>query len=231
MSRPTNLLAPTVLGLFTLVAATTTGTRAQAGEAASAPAAASLPDHIQEGTAELGAAAPGFTLKDLDGKPVHLSDFKGKRVVLEWFNPECPFVNFAHTKGPLKDMGNKYVAKGVVWLAVNSGGPGRQGYGAETNVKHVKEYGMKYPVLLDETGATGHLYGATNTPHLFIVDEKGMLVFKGGLDNAPFGERSGAPAGKDYVNYVELALADLEAGRPVKTPDARAYGCSVKYAQ
>ncbi len=178
--------------------------------------------------AEVGSPAPAFTLKDLDGKSVSLADFKGKTVVLEWFNPECPFVRASHTRGSLVDLAKQQQKRGIVWLSVNSGAPGKQGNGAQQNRAGVKTFGMDNPVLLDETGEVGHAYGATNTPHLFIVDAKGTLVYRGAADNSPDGEK-GAPEGGTLVNYVEAALADLAAGRAVKTPQSKAYGCSVKY--
>lgn len=178
--------------------------------------------------ADLGAPAPDFTLKDLDGKDVKLSSFKGKTVVLEWFNPECPFVKATHTQGSLVDFAKRATKKGVVWLAVNSGAPGKQGHGVEKSRAGVKAFGLEHPVLLDESGAVGHAYGATNTPHLFVIDPKGVLVYRGAIDNSPDGEGQSPKDGK-LINYVEAALDDLAAGRAVKTPDTKAYGCSVKY--
>lgn len=178
--------------------------------------------------AELGAPAPDFTLKDLDGRDVKLSSFKGKTVVLEWFNPECPFVKASHTKGSLVDFAKRATKKGVVWLAINSGAPGKQGHGVEKSRAGVKAFGLEHPVLLDESGAVGHAYGATNTPHLFVIDANGVLVYRGAIDNSPDGEGEAPKDGK-LVNYVEAALDDLSAGRAVKTPDTKAYGCSVKY--
>lgn len=173
-----------------------------------------------------GKPAPDFTLTDLAGKQVSLSQFKGKTVVLEWYNPECPFVVYAHGKGPLKDLGARWTGKGVVWLAINSGAPGKQGTGLEKNQAKAKGYGITYPVLLDPTGNVGRQYGARTTPHIFIVDAKGTLVYRGGLDNAPLGE---ADQGKP-VPYVENALKALTAGKPIAQPQTPSYGCSVKYA-
>lgn len=181
------------------------------------------------GGAELGKPAPDFTLQDLDGKEVKLSSFKGKTVVLEWFNPECPFVKAAHGKGSLVDTAKQQQKKGVVWLSVNSGAAGKQGTGVEKNKAAVKSFAMENPVLLDEAGTVGKAYGATNTPHLFIVDAKGTLVYRGGIDNSPDGEGK-SPEGGKLINHVVAALEDLAANRPVKTPDTKAYGCSVKYA-
>jgi peroxiredoxin len=179
--------------------------------------------------AQIGQPAPDFELRDLEGHAVRLSQFRGKTVVLEWFNPECPFVRASHTKGSLKGLAEKYTDKGIVWLAINSGAPGKQGHGVEANLGGVRKYGLKHPVLLDENGAVGHLYDARHTPHMYVVDDKGVLAYRGAIDNAPDGEGE-APQGGTLVNYVESALADLSAGRSVKTAETEAYGCSVKYA-
>jgi peroxiredoxin len=180
--------------------------------------------------AELGLPAPDFTLPDLDGKPVRLADLKGKVVVLEWFNPGCPYVVAAHTRGSLVDAAARAAKKGVVWLAVNSGAPGKQGAGAEANRTARAAWNMGYPVLLDEAGVVGRAYGATNTPHLFVIDPAGRLAYRGAVDNSPDGER-GAPEGGALVEYAAVAVADVLAGRPVKVPTTKAYGCSVKYAR
>jgi peroxiredoxin len=178
---------------------------------------------------ELGQKAPDFSLTDLDGKTVKLADFKGKTVVLEWFNPECPFVKATHTRGPLVGTAKKHIKNGVVWLAINSGAPGKQGAGVEKNKAGVKTFDLPHPVLLDESGSVGKAYGATNTPHLFVIDKAGNLVYRGGIDNSPDGEGQ-SPQGGKLVNYVDAALEDLAAGKPVKQPESKAYGCSVKYA-
>lgn len=180
--------------------------------------------------AEVGKPAPDFELKDTEGTPVKLSSFKGKVVVLEWWNPGCPFVKAAHTKGSLKTAAKDASKKGVVWLAVNSNGEGKQGFGAEANRAGKKAFDVTHPVLLDESGAVGHAYGATNTPHVMIVDEAGTLVYRGAVDNSPDGEGE-SPEGGKLVSYVDTTLADLAAKRPVAKPETRAYGCSVKYAQ
>jgi len=197
---------------------------ASSGTTPAAPAAKS-----PTGKAAVGSPAPDFTLTDLDGRSVTLSSFKGKTVVLEWFNPGCPFVRKAHTVGSLKDTPSRALAAGVVWLAVNSGAPGKQGYGVEANRKTAAEYGMSYPVLLDEGGAVGHAYGATNTPHMYVVDPQGTLVYRGAIDNSPDGEGQ-SPTDGTLVNYVDAALTALRAHEPVKTPETKAYGCGVKYA-
>jgi peroxiredoxin len=181
------------------------------------------------GQAAVGNAAPDFTLTDLDGHPVTLASYKGKIVVLEWFNPGCPFVRKAHTVGSLKDAPARAQANGVVWLAINSSAPGKQGYGVDANRTIAAEYQMSYPVLLDESGRVGRMYGATNTPNMFVIDTAGTLVYRGAIDNSPDGEGQ-SPTDGTLVNYVDEALAALMARQPVKVPQTKAYGCGVKYS-
>jgi cytochrome oxidase Cu insertion factor (SCO1/SenC/PrrC family) len=178
--------------------------------------------------ADVGQPAPDFSLRDLDGKVVKLSDLRGRTVVLEWFNPGCPFVKASHTRGTLVGAAARQAGKGVVWLAVNSAAPGKQGYGVESNRAATQQFQMSYPVLLDESGQVGRAYGATNTPGMFVIDGEGRLAYRGAIDNSPDGERQ-APEGGTLVDYVSSALDDLAAGRPVRHPETRQYGCSVKY--
>jgi peroxiredoxin len=174
---------------------------------------------------DIGAPAPEFSLLDTTGKEVSLAAFKGKTVVLEWFNPDCPFVVYAHgEKGPLSEQPPRALADGVVWLAINSGAPGRQGAGLQRNVAARQGYGMTYPVLMDPEGKVGRLYGAVTTPHMFVIDAKGTLVYAGGLDRAPLGRG-------DKTNYVDAALLDLKAGQSPGRARTKPYGCSVKYAR
>ena len=179
--------------------------------------------------AALGEAAPAFTLKDVDGNEHSLESYKGKTVVLEWFNPECPFVKYAHGEGELKEMAKDVTNDGIVWLSINSGAPGKQGHGAEATKAGIEAFAMTNPVLLDETGEVGHRYGAEKTPHMFVINGEGALVYRGAIDNAPMGEVR--DSGADKINYVAAALADLKEGRPVATAESPAYGCSVKYAK
>lgn len=179
--------------------------------------------------AELGKPAPAFTLPDESGKPVSLASYKGKRIVLEWFNPDCPFVKASHTKGSLVKAAAEHQAKGVVWLAINSGAPGKQGHGAQRNAESKKQWSLAHPILIDESGAVGKAYGAQRTPHMFVIDENGILVYAGAIDNSPDGEGE-SPSGDKLVSYVDAALADLGSNRPVVTPKTEPYGCSVKYA-
>lgn len=178
--------------------------------------------------AVLGKPAPDFALKDLAGKEVKLSSFKGKTVVLEWFNPGCPFVKKSHGVGSLVGTAKKHTKGGVVWLAINSGAPGKQGADLAMNTEAAKTWAMEHPILRDESGVVGKAYGATNTPHMFVIDKKGTLVYAGAIDNSPDGEGKSAEGGK-LVNYVDAALEDVAAGKAVRTPATKAYGCGVKY--
>lgn len=215
--------APDATSSSTTAPTTTAATPSPGIEPAPAPQAPGA-------TAEVGKPAPDFELKDLDGKAVKLSSLKGKVVVLEWWNPGCPFVKAAHTKGSLKTAAKDATAKGAVWLAINSAGEGKQGFGVEANREGAKTFGVSNPILLDTNGDVGHLYGATNTPHLFVIDEAGVLVYRGAVDNSPDGEGE-SPTGGKLVSYVDATLADLAAKRPVAVTTTRAYGCSVKYAK
>ena len=178
--------------------------------------------------ATVGKPAPDFKLKDLAGKEVALASFKGKVVVLEWFNPGCPFVKRSHSVGSLVDTAKRHTKNGVVWLAVNSGAPGKQGHDPAMNTEAAKTWSLEHPILRDESGVVGKAYGATNTPHMFVIDKKGVLVYAGAIDNSPDAEGK-SPQGGKLVNYVDAALEDLAAGKPIRTPTSQAYGCSVKY--
>ena len=197
---------------------------------AAAPAQTDVKAEAKKGTinAIVGSPAPEFTLKDLDGKDVSLASFKGKTVVLEWFNPGCPFVKKAHGVGSLVDTAKRQTANGVVWLAINSGGAGKQGNELAMNVDAAKTWKLTHPILRDESGMVGKAYGATNTPHMFVIDKTGTVVYGGAIDNSPDAEGQSATGGK-LVNYVDAALSALAAGTPVETHDTKAYGCSVKY--
>ena len=174
--------------------------------------------------AELGALAPDFTLTDLFGNTHTLTDLRGKTVVLEWFNPGCPVVVRTHTSGPLVDMGNEVTGDDIVWLAINSGAPGKQGHGVETNMNAAEKWGMSYPVLMDEEGVVGQRYRAKTTPHMYVINPEGQLVYNGAIDNSP----NGRPGG-EYQNFVSMALECVAEGREIDF-GARPYGCGVKYA-
>jgi peroxiredoxin len=205
-----------------------TGAPASSAVAATTSAAPSASAVPPAPLADIGKPAPDFTLSDLDGHPIHLADLRGRVVVLEWFNPQCPFVNKAHTKGSLKDTAARDAAAGVVWLGIDSAAPGKQGYEPDSIRAAVQRFGLAHPILRDESGAVGRAYGATNTPHMFVVDKAGTLVYAGAIDNSPDAEGE-SPQGGSLVNYVDAALSDLAAGHPVRTPRTKAYGCGVKY--
>jgi AhpC/TSA family len=225
LTLPTLALA---LGLTACTSSGSTSADTTSGSGSGAMTAHETMPHAEAApkTAELGKPAPDFTLKDLDGKSVSLSDYRGKTVVLEWFNPGCPYVVYAYQDGPLHDMAARCMKDGVVWLTINSGASGMQGAGLDTNRKAYEQFNMASVLLLDETGSVGHLYQARTTPDMFVIDAKGTLVYRGALDNAPRGMlKSG-----EHVNYVEAALDDLRAGRKVAEADTKSYGCNVKYA-
>jgi len=177
--------------------------------------------------ATLGAPAPDFTLPDLNGDRVRLSDFGGRRVVLEWFNPECAAVVYAYKMGPLATMARRWAREDVVWLTINSNGPNTPGSGVEKNTRLAKTYGIEHRVLLDESGIVGRAYGARTTPHMFVIAADGTLAYRGALDNAP----SGHLQQKLPNNYVENALNSLSSNVPPTLPETEPYGCSVKYAR
>jgi len=176
----------------------------------------------------LGEIAPDFALPDVDGREHRLSKYRGKIVVLEWFNPNCRFVAYAYAEGPLREMHERYSAAGVVWLAINSISPEQAGADAATNRAFAAQHRLRTPILFDTTGVVGRSYGAKTTPHLFVINERGLLVYRGALDNAPLG-RVESTASK--INYVEAAIADLKSGHGVTMSDVRPYGSGVRYGR
>lgn len=203
------------------------GAADEGNPAASAEAAPSAADPAAP--AAVGQPAPDFTLKSLDGNEYSLSQLKGKTVVLEWFNPDCPFVRNSHTQGSLKGLAAKHRDAGVQWLAINSGAPGKQGASVESIKAGIEKYNIDYPVLIDDTGRVGKQYGAERTPHMYVIDPEGVLVYRGAIDNSPDGEGK-SPEGGKLVNYVEQALLAVRQGAKVETAETKAYGCGVKYA-
>ena len=178
-------------------------------------------DNVQE--PQSGKKAPAFTLKGFDGQTISLSDYKGKIVVLEWFNFECPFVQYHYDKAnTMVDLAAKYKDKNVVWLAVNS----TSHTTPEANKEFTQKHKLAYPMLDDRSGAVGRAYDAKTTPHLFIITPAGNIAYEGAIDNSPLGKTS---AGEQPVNYVDQALAELIAGKEVSTKTTKSYGCSVKY--
>jgi len=177
---------------------------------------------------ENGKPAPDFSAVDSNGKTVKLSDYRGKTVVLEWTNDGCPYVQKHYSTNNIQSLQKDAAAKGVVWLSVISSAPGEQGAvsGDEANKLTEKRGAAPAAVLLDPEGKVGRLYDARTTPHLFIVNGDGTLVYQGGIDDKPTAIPSDVKAAK---NYVRAALDDLAAGKAVATPVTRPYGCSVKY--
>lgn len=191
----------------------------------------------QKAPPKVGDTATNFKLIDTSGKEHSLQFYldRGDTVVLEWFNPDCPIVKKHHVQN--KTMAETYDLfkdKKVTWLAINSGARGKQGHGIERNKEAIEDYGIKYPVLMDETGEIGKLYGAKTTPHMFIItsnkaagtdsrDAKavGTLAYIGAIDNNTRAEEN--------VNYVKNALVSLDRGETIETTSSKPYGCAVKY--
>ena len=179
--------------------------------------------------ASVGQPAPPFSATDASGKTVSLADFKGKTVVLEWTNPECPYVRKHYDSANIQGTQQGARAKGVVWLSVNSTHPGHGDFKkpAEMLAWTQKRGALPSATLMDGEGKIGRAYSARTTPHMYVIDAKGTLVYAGGIDD----KASANPADvKSAKNYVNAALGDLQAGRPVAQPVTRSYGCSVQYA-
>jgi peroxiredoxin len=171
---------------------------------------------------QVGVAAPDFTLKAFDGNEISLSDYKGKIVVLEWFNYECPFSRYHYEKSnTMIDLANKYRNSYVTWLAINSSDLSTE----EKNKEFSETYKLPYPILDDRDGKIGRAYGAKTTPHMFIVNTAGVIVYSGAIDNAPLGNADG-----EIVNYVDKALEELTTNTKVSISQTQPYGCTVKYA-
>ncbi len=178
---------------------------------------------------EVGKPAPNFSLQDTHGKRVSLADYKGKFVVLEWYQPDCPFVGKQYKSGNMQKLQKQYTAKGVVWLSIDSSAPGEEGnYPAEQlNEISAKDGAGRTALLLDPDGKVGRLYGAKTTPDMFIINPKGVLVYEGAIDNKRSTDLSDVSSA---TNFVKVALDEAQSGRPVSTTTTRPYGCSVKYA-
>lgn len=190
---------------------------------------AALSSRSAEAAVETGAAAPGFSVHDASGQTRTLAEFRGRTVVLEWTNYGCPYVRKHYQSGNMQALQREATEDGAVWLQVISSAPGEQGYldgpGALARVR--TDDAAPTATLLDSDGVMGRAYGARNTPHMFIISADGRLVYQGAIDDRP----SARPSSLEGANnYVRAALADLAAGRPVRTPETTPYGCSVKYA-
>lgn len=190
--------------------------------------AARIQPEAQAQGVKVGDKAPDFTLTDIHGKEHKLSDYtnEGKIVVLEWFNPDCPFVKkFHYAHDTMQKMHAGFKDKPVQMIAINSASaPGKQGWGEERNLEAAEQYKIEYPILLDKDGSVGHAFGAKRTPHIFIVDTEGVVRYIGPIDSTNSAREVG-------TNYVEMAVNQILAGESeIVTADIATYGCAVKYA-
>lgn len=177
-----------------------------------------------------GQMASDFTLNDTNGQAQALSAYKGEYIVLEWFNHDCPFVKKHYDSNNMQSLQKEYTAKGVVWLSINSSAPGKEGYYEAAQMQQLMEAKNAAPtaVLLDPDGIAGRLYGAQATPHMFVIDPNGMLIYQGAIDDIPSVDVADIPKA---INYVRAALDAAMAGQPVAVSTTKSYGCSVKYGK
>ena len=178
--------------------------------------------------AVVGEAAPEFTLVDSHGETHSLSHFKGKTVVLEWTNHECPYVQKHYDTNNMQNLQQEATGDGVIWLTINSSAPGMQGNtpAEEANMLIEKIGSHETARLLDHDGNVGHMYGARTTPHMFVINGEGTLVYAGAIDDNPSSRHEDAATAN---NYVRAALASVKSGEPVETAQTQPYGCGVKY--
>jgi peroxiredoxin len=180
------------------------------------------------GNVTTGQMAPDFTLTDTHGQQISLSHYKGNFVVLEWFNPECPFVKKHYNSHNIPDLQKKYTAEGVVWLSIDSSASGKQGNysDADLNKFMTAKKGVPTAVLADRDGKVGHLFGAQTTPHIFIIGPKGDLIYQGAIDDTPSADIADLKTAK---NYVSAALDAAMSGKPIAVNTTKSYGCAIKY--
>lgn len=176
----------------------------------------------------VGKPAPDFTLTDIDGQRRSLAEFKGKTVVLEWVNPECPIVTKHYESGNMPATQKAAVGDGVIWLSINSGRPKAQGDFEPAAVKAwLQQTGAKPTAYMrDQDGKVGRLFSAKTTPHMFVINKEGVLVYAGAIDSIRSGDRDDIPKA---TNYIVAALSSIKAGLPVANPTTQPYGCAVKY--
>ena len=176
----------------------------------------------------VGAAAPDFSLPDASGKSHSLSEYKGKYVVLEWFNPECPFVKKHYGTDNMQKLQKEYTDKGVVWLTIDSNAPGTEGNLTPEQAEKVATSWktQQTALLLDPDGKVGRAYGAKNTPNMVIINPEGKIAYEGAIDSKATPNPADIP---NSTNYVKAALDESLAGKPVSNPTTKPYGCSVKY--
>jgi peroxiredoxin len=179
--------------------------------------------------AKVGEAAPDFTATDSNGQPQKLSSYRGKYVVLEWHNQGCPYTRKHYETGNMQKLQKEWTTKGVVWLSVISSAPGKQGYvtASEENDYLKRTNSAPTAVLLDPKGDLGRMYGAKTTPHMYIIDPQGMLIYNGAIDDRPTSDQADVAGAK---NYVSQALDEATSGKAVSTASTTPYGCTVKYA-
>lgn len=184
---------------------------------------------LAHATANVDAPAPTFSATTADGKTVNLADYKGKTVVLEWTNHDCPYVRKHYGAGNMQTQQKAAAAQGVVWLQVISSAPGQQGFvdGATAQKLNADRGAVPTATLLDPKGELGKLYGAQTTPHMYVIKADGTLAYKGGIDSLATPDKADIPKAEPYVTE---ALAAVAAGRKVEKASTRPYGCSVKYA-
>ncbi len=173
--------------------------------------------------AKLGKAAPQFTLLDSTEQERSLADYKGKVVVLEWINPQCPFVKNCYKSKAIQNafLKARQTSKGLVWLAINT----TANTTAEENNNWIRKYGLKYPILLDSKGEVARLYDAKRTPHMFVIDREGVLRYHGAIDNNKLSDKSG----KEVFNYVTNAITQIADQETVSPDYVKSYGCTVRY--
>ena len=178
-------------------------------------------------SAAVGQPAPAFTAVDATGKSHKLADFKGKHVVLEWTNPGCPFV-VKHYGGNMQALQKEFTAKGVVWLSINSTAQDAADYmpPAKLMAWTTERKGSATAMLMDDSGKTGQLYGAKTTPHMYIINPQGVLIYAGAIDSVASARVDDI---KTATNYIRQGLTEALAGKPITTATTQAYGCSVKY--
>jgi peroxiredoxin len=186
---------------------------------------------VEPATAQvrIGTPAPAFTLTDSSNRTLSLADFKGKTVVLEWTNHDCPYVGKHYRGNNMQALQRKWTGRGVVWLSVISSAPGQQGHVSpqQANKLTADRGAAPTAVLFDPTGKTGRAYGARTTPHMYVISGEGALVYMGGIDDQPTARLEDL---KGARNFVDQALGEIAQGKPVSVTSSRAYGCSIKYA-
>jgi peroxiredoxin len=176
----------------------------------------------------VGSVAPDFSLNDAKGKTHSLSQYKGKYIVLEWFNPECPFVKKHYGGGHMQNLQKEFTDKGVAWLTIDSNAPGTEGSLSPEQAEKVTNAWKMHEtaLLLDPDGKVGRAYGAKNTPNMVVINPEGKIIYQGAIDSKATPNPADIPSS---TNYVKVALEESLAGKPVSNPKTKPYGCSVKY--